>query len=711
VEFRILGPLEVVGEAAVHLTGQRERALLARLLVSANEVVSSERLIEDIWEDAPPDNALRALPVYISRLRKALRGGGLDDVVVTCAPGYILRLAAAEFDAARFDALVASGRDQAAAGDAEQASVTLAEALALWRGPALADLADISFARAEGVRLEEARLSALEDRIDADLACGRHSGLIGELATLVAAHPLRERLWGQRILALYRAGRQAEALRAYQELRGILVEELGVEPSAALARLETAILRHDEELEWRPARPPVPAAPVGASLEPAEPAPALCLPLPHFLTDVGRIFVGREEEVRHLEQLWKEAAAGDRRVALLAGEPGVGKTRLAAELARRVHEDGAVVLAGRCDEDLGVPYQPFVEALRHFANNVPSGQLRPRLGRYGGELARLVPELVEHVPDLPPPLQSDPETERYRLFDAVTAWLAAASAEAPLLVVLDDLQWATKPTLLLLRHVVRSAEAMRLLVVGTYRDSELVHDHPLIEVIGDLRRQGGAERLTLTGLDDTAVAAFVEQAAGRALDDEGLAFAHAIYAETEGNPFFVREVLRHLTETGAVERRTGGWATRLPVEEMGIPEGVRDVVGRRLSHLSKDAKRLLRVAAVVGAEFHLDVLRAVEDLEEDDLLYALEEATAARLVVEVGRAAPRYRFAHALVRDTVYEELSAAWRKPSRPSTATGSTTICLPWPTIGPGLRRRSPRPAGRSTTPPGRAIGRWRS
>jgi DNA-binding SARP family transcriptional activator len=654
VEFRILGPLEVVGAVPVDVTGQRERALLVRLLLSANQVVSAERLIEDVWEDAPPDNALRALPVYISRLRKTLRGGGLDGVVVTCAPGYVLRLAPGERDADRFEALVASGRAQAAAGNVEEASIELGEALALWRGPALADFADMSFARTEAARLEEARLGALEDRIDADLACGRHTGLIGELAALVAAHPLRERLWGQRMLALYRTGRQAEALRAYQDLREILVEELGVEPTVALARLETAILRHDEELEWTPEAPRLPAR--------TEPSAALSVPLPHFLTDVGRIFVGRDDEVARLEQLWKEAAAGERRVALLAGEPGVGKTRLAAELAVRAHNAGAVVLAGRCDEDLGVPYQPVVEALRHFADHTPSEHLAQRLGRYGGELARLVPELAQKTSELPPPLSSDPETERYRLFDAVAAWLAAVSAEAPVLIVLDDLQWAARPTLQLLRHVVHSGEGMRVLVLGAYRDSELAHDHALIEVIADLHRQGGAQRLALSGLDDTAVAAFVEQASGRSLDEDGLALVHAIYQETEGNPFFVKEVLRHLTETGAVERREGGWATRLPVEQLGIPEGVRDVVGRRLSHLSRDANGVLRVAAVMGAEFDLAVLGTAEDLDDDELVSALEEAIAARLIIEVAQAAPRYRFAHALVRDTLYQGLSAARR-------------------------------------------------
>jgi class 3 adenylate cyclase/tetratricopeptide (TPR) repeat protein len=379
------------------------------------------------------------------------------------------------------------------------------------------------------------------------------------------------------------------------------------------------------------------------------------VPLPPFLTDIGRIFVGRDDELERLGQLWKEAMAGELRVALLAGEPGVGKTRLAAELAMRVRDDGATVLAGRCDEDLGVPYQPFVEALRHFVDHAPL--VSGRLGRYGGELARLVPELSERVPGLPVPLRSDPETERYRLFDAVAAWLAVASAEEPLLLVLDDLQWAAKPTLLLLRHVVRAGGG-RVLVLGTYRDTELTHDHPLVELVADLRRQRPGERLSLSGLDDLGVRAFVEQAAGATLDDDGLAVARAIYEETEGNPFFVREVLRHLAETGGVERRQGAWTTRLPAEQLAIPEGVRDVVGRRLSRLSDEANQALRIAAVVGPEFELGVVRAAGDLDEEALLAAVEEAAVARLVTEV--SATRFRFAHALVRATLYESLTAA---------------------------------------------------
>jgi class 3 adenylate cyclase len=389
-----------------------------------------------------------------------------------------------------------------------------------------------------------------------------------------------------------------------------------------------------------------------------EPAVVSSIPMPQLLTDVGRIFVGRDAELERLGQLWKEAAAGERHVVFLAGEPGVGKTRLGAELAAHVHENGGVVLAGRCDEDLGVPYQPLVEALRHFVDNSDPAELEEGLGRYAGELSRLIPELAEGVPDLPRPLQSDPETERYRLFDAVAAWLSAASAEDPLLLVLDDLQWAAKPTLLLLRHVVRAPDARRLLILGTYRDSELTHDHPLVELVADLRRQGAAERFPLSGLDDLAVAAIVEQAAGHALDEEGIALARAIYQETEGNPFFVREVLRHLAETNAIERDGCYWRTRVPIEQLGIPEGIRDVVGRRLSRLSELANQALRVAAVLGAEFEIELVQTAGELAESQLLAALDEAIQARLVSEI--SATRFRFSHGLVRATLYESLTGA---------------------------------------------------
>jgi class 3 adenylate cyclase/tetratricopeptide (TPR) repeat protein len=393
-----------------------------------------------------------------------------------------------------------------------------------------------------------------------------------------------------------------------------------------------------------------------------KPVPTPSLPLPAFLNDPERVFVGRDPEIERLERCWRAAAAGTLRGALIAGEPGVGKTRLAAEIAACVHTAGATVLGGRCDEDLGVPYQPFVQALCHAVDHTAGENLPRRLGRYGSELARLVPELGELVPGLARPLQSDPETERYRLFDAVAAWLAATSAEDPVLLILDDLQWAAKPTLLLLRHVLRSSEPMRLLVLATYRDTEVGRGHPLSEFLADLRRLDNVERISLSGLDEPSVADLLERRAGHELGDAKGELAGAIHRETEGNAFFVREVVRHLVETGKIRQEEGRWRLGLPVEKLGIPEGVRDVMGRRLSRLSPTANDALALAAVAGQEFELTVVERAGKLHEEALLEALDEAVTARLVAEVPGSAARYRFAHALVRATLYEELTGARR-------------------------------------------------
>lgn len=250
MEFRILGPLEVAHEGRpVTLPGSRERAVLVLLLMSANRAVPAEHLVEDLWGGKVHEGAAGALRVFVSRLRKALREAGGDAIVLTKPPGYLLQIERAALDAARFEDLLTEGREHAARGDHETAAARLRQALSLWRGPALADVADAPVARAEAARLEEARLAAVEERIEADLACGRHVEVVPDLNQLTKAHPLRERLWGQRMVALYRSGRQAEALRVYQELRRLLAEELGLEPSPELARLENAVLRHAPELD------------------------------------------------------------------------------------------------------------------------------------------------------------------------------------------------------------------------------------------------------------------------------------------------------------------------------------------------------------------------------------------------------------------------------------------------------------------------------
>jgi DNA-binding SARP family transcriptional activator len=276
MEFRILGPLEVCdGERALSLGGPKQRTVLALLVLGVGEVLSTDRLIDEIWGERPPVKAAKALQMYVSRLRKQLPPG----ILLTEGRGYRLALSGEEIDARRFERLFEEGRSARTQGDAERAAGLLQQALELWRGPALADFAYESFAQGEIARLGELRVAAVEERIEADLARGRHSELVGEIEALVAAHPLRERLRGQLMLALYRAERQAEALQAYQDARRALVEELGIEPSPALRELEGRVLGQDPALAYAP---PVttPAAGAVAPAAPAIPEPTPRVPEP-----------------------------------------------------------------------------------------------------------------------------------------------------------------------------------------------------------------------------------------------------------------------------------------------------------------------------------------------------------------------------------------------------------------------------------------------
>lgn len=380
------------------------------------------------------------------------------------------------------------------------------------------------------------------------------------------------------------------------------------------------------------------------------------LPFPSGLEPTGRFpFVGRHPELDTLISLWRGAVDGRNSLVLVSGEPGIGKTRISSELARRVHAQGLTVLYGRCDDELGVPYQPFVEALAFVVDSFEPKDFVEVVGRHASELTRLVPRLAEHIPDLVPPVSADPETSQYRLFEAVASTLVAASNRQPILFVVDDLHWAAKPTLLLLRHIAASTAAARLMIVGTYRDSDLYRAQPLAEILGDLRRIDGVERIALTGLDAPEVAEFMSRVAGHELDEGGTALAQMIYDETDGNPLFTGEVLRHLHEVGAIYEVDGRWTTRGDVTEIGIPDGVREVIGRRLSRLAPVTNDVLQVGAVVGRSFDLPVVQRLVDVDGDDLLVALDEAVEARVIAEV--AIGTYTFSHALVRSALYDEL------------------------------------------------------
>jgi tetratricopeptide (TPR) repeat protein len=274
-----------------------------------------------------------------------------------------------------------------------------------------------------------------------------------------------------------------------------------------------------------------------------------------------------------------------------------------------------------------------------------------------------VPALGERVPDLPAPRQSDPETERYLLYAAVAGLLGGAGVAEPLLLILDDLHWADQPTLSLLRHIVTSDDSMRMMVIGTYRDSDLSRNHPLSALLADLHRDQGGDRMRLSGLESKDVLVLMEALAGQELDEEGRALAVEITRETAGNPFFAGELLRHLIESGAiVQEENGRWRLVGDLAKLGLPQSVREVIGRRVDRLGEDARTALSVAAVIGRDFDLDLLLAVVELPETQLLDLLDEAVAASLLRESSERVGRFTFTHALVEHTLYEDLGATRR-------------------------------------------------
>ena len=387
------------------------------------------------------------------------------------------------------------------------------------------------------------------------------------------------------------------------------------------------------------------------------------VPLPAFLDIAASFpFSGRSSELERITTLWKESAEGARRVVLVSGEPGIGKTRLVTELCRVAHDRGATVLWGRCDEELGIPYEPFAEALRQYVAVVEPERLRAEVGPLGGELTRIVPDLAARVPGLTEPLQGEPEAERHRLFESVVDLLGEMSVAAPVVLVLDDVHWADKPSLLLLRHLLRANAPLRLLVIATYRDTDLDRSHPLSDVLADLRREAGVERLDLHGLDVDGVNSLMEATAGHELGEAAASLAAALVDETEGNPFFVGEVLLHLAETGAIVQEDGRWTTSVDLGDMSIPEGIREVVGRRLSRLSETANEALVLASVIGPQFDVQTIQGAGGPSGEALFDALDEATRAAIIREVPDAVGRYAFSHALMRASLYEELTTTQR-------------------------------------------------
>ena len=364
----------------------------------------------------------------------------------------------------------------------------------------------------------------------------------------------------------------------------------------------------------------------------------------------GRVFVGRDKEMAELRGAADDSLEGSGRIVLIAGEPGIGKTRTAEELATYAQVRGANVLWGRCHEDEGAPaYWPWVQAIRSYVRSADPVALAWEMGRGAADIARVVPEVADRVGEVESVDEDDDEAARFRLFDSISSFLSSASASRPLVIVLDDLHWADEPSLLLLQFLSRALGESRLLLIGTYRDVELGRHHPLSRVLGELPGAGAASRVALHGLTAGEVGHYIEMTAGGRPAPE---LVEAVHDQTEGNPFFLAEVVRLLAAEGTLDAPAAA--------SLSIPQGVREVVGRRLDRLDERSNKSLKVAAAVGRQFELEVLARVTGEEPESLREAMDTAVAAQLLAEISDG--RFRFSHALVRETLYGEISAAHR-------------------------------------------------
>ncbi len=630
-------------ELSAALRGKQVPLLLAYLVLSRDRVVGREELIGALWFDSAPRSQDAALRTLLSRLRSALGPSvlvGRDELVLELpAPAWVDVEAAGEEAGRALQALERG--DARSAWALAQVPLNIASrglmpgAQAPWLESRRRELADI-------------RLQALEVVGRAGLGLGgTQLGSVERAArALIEAEPYRESGYVLLMQALQTQGNLAEAMRVFDRLRILLRDELGTAPSPAAIEAHDRLLHPEapSRPSWVIDRRGVQTIPLAAELRERAAGP----------------LVGRVEELARLEG-WLSGAGGahngdDRgeRVLLLSGDAGVGKTRLLAEVAKRAHAGGTLVLASRAPEETLVPFQPLLEALDQYVSAASEVELRAVAREHGAELSRLLPRLRRRLPDLPPADSANPDTERYRLFEAVAGLLGEISASMPVLIVLDDLHWADRPTLLLLRHLARAPKAARISVLGAYRATEHFSE-AFDSALAGLRRDRLMTQMDVAGLPESDAAELVGLMLGGAPSD---GFSHALYAETEGNPFFIEEIVRHLADSGVRSDSAGAD----DLQRFGLPDDVREVISRRLARLSEGTIEGLRVAAVIGRDFDPAMLENVLGLDEEVFLGALEEALAAGLVGELPGGSGRYAFSHALIRETLYEGMSATRR-------------------------------------------------
>ncbi len=633
LEFRLLGAFEVRrGNELVVVGGHRQRMVLAVLALRPGALLSQDRLIEEVWGESPPPAAVRTLHAYVSRLRAVLRTGQHPptDVLVRRGPGYLLDVQHDQVDVERFERMVGEATTALTAGRPQEAARVLRSALSLWRGPAMGEFADERFAVTESLRLVERRLEALELRIDADLAMANHAPLVAELEGLVHENPLRERFWGQLMTALYRCGRQADALGAYHRLRRQLVDELGLEPAPELRHLEQLVLEQSPDLDWR-APEPGPGPVFAERAKPAEPVPGL---LP---------FVGRQHHLDDLLGVVGHAEAGTLpRLVVVLGRPGYGKSRLLAEVGAGAAELGVLVARGSAEGDGAMSYRPFAGLVRSLLA-ATGADTDPELPNRA-ELAWLVPELGS-----PPTTSSaDLDLARARLVESILGLFASAGQGEPLLIAVDDAHRLGETGAGLVREILDRPWSRPVTVVLSGRPAPpgLPDDHPLASML----RRDRAVVIDVKRLSTSDVAQLLAQLGRVGTERARQDLASTIVERTGGIPLLVREVLAldPASETGAGESDVAS-----PLIEA--------VIGSHLAELTAPARRLLEVATVVGMEFEVGVLAGMSGRRPAEITELLDEARVRGFVVE-GERFECFAFDHRLIKDVLGNSLSSSRR-------------------------------------------------
>jgi DNA-binding SARP family transcriptional activator len=624
VEFRALGPVEaVVAGRLVDLGAPKQRALLTLLVSRVGQPVSVDVMLEELWAGRPPPSATTSLQAYVANLRRVLEPERAPrapaTVLHTRGQAYLLDSRVVDVDVHRFVNSATAGWQAWARDEPQHALREFEAGLTLWRGQAYTEMRNAAHVMPEVARLEELRLSVIEARCAALLAVGANEVAVAELEAFMQAHPLREYSCELLSLALYRAGRQADALAVLRTNQKRLAEELGIDPRPELQNLEREILNQAPALDWRRI-PAVPAIMV-ASGRPAAPQVRASTAPPRPALD-EEVFVGREAALRQLTGALA-AAAGRGRVVTVSGEPGIGKTSLLRHFAELA---GVPVLWGTCPEHITTPpLWPWRQVLRTAGRWFPQRSMP-------GPVAELLDE------DTPQPTGGADAAATSRQFEAIVGYLAGASHATALVIVLDHLHRADTGSLRLLAHLAESVPASRLLVAVAYRPGEAAL---LAETSAALARAETA-RLELNGLSIPDTQALASAMLGR---EVGRTAAEELRARTEGNPFFLREFIK----LSAGEES--------PQQPRPVPVPIREVVLRRVGQLPHAAAEFLSVASVAGRHFALDVVAEAACVEIEQALEVVDTAVAAGLIAEDRQRLGWFRFTHALTAEVLYETI------------------------------------------------------